>query len=124
VAPDGVEPSFSSSSLSLNVKVIWSRLAARTPATPPCADVLKRTDTRQRLRHAGMRRIVDRLRPCGGREMNSRRHSADRLDTGNRRDVHDRRVCPCAVGRRPRVVRRRAAERPSLTGIAASNRAP
>ena len=55
--------------------------------------VHKRTDTRQRLPHAEVRRIVDRLRPC-------------------------------AVGRRPRVVRRRTAERAPIAGIAASDRAP
>src|SRR5450756_549230 len=48
--------------------------------------------------------------------------SLDRLAAGYRRDVHDRRVRPCAVGRRPRVVRRRAVERPPLAGIGASNR--
>src|SRR5580765_6539390 len=72
---------------------------------------------------------------CGGRAGNERdltgrnyhavyhrRHSAGRLAAGPNRDVYDRPDPPCAVGRRSRVIRRRAAERPPIAGIVESTR--
>ena len=81
-----------------------------------------------------MPRLADPLRPSRAREVNSelkerdhhavhhRRHSPDRLAARRRRNVHDRRVRPCVLGHRRRVIRRRPAGRPSIAGIVESTR--